>query len=65
MSGLYKTPDVVASKRRRLEWSRMDQTRVDKRIFESEPGGRKKTGRRGLAWLGNAEKYLRELIVER
>jgi hypothetical protein len=43
----------------------MDQTRVDKRIFRSKPRGRKKNGKHGQAWLGDAEKYLRELIVER
>jgi hypothetical protein len=43
----------------------MNHTRVDKRNFESKPGGRKKTGRHELAWLGDADKYIRELIAER
>ena len=36
-----------------------------KKIFESTPEGRRRTGRPRLRWLEDVEKYLQEMNVER
>jgi hypothetical protein len=67
---LYKAPDLVADiNRKRLEWLghviRMDQRRVVKKIFDSEPEGRRKVGRPRLRWLDDVENDLRVMKVKR
>jgi hypothetical protein len=67
---LYKVLDIVADiKRKRLEWIghllRMDHGRDVKKMFESKPEGRRRTGRHRLKWLEAAEKDLREMKVKR
>jgi hypothetical protein len=58
--------DVVAAiKETRLEWTkylvRINRERVDKKIFESKPEGRRRIGRPHLRWLKDVEKDLRKM----
>ena len=39
----------------------MNHGRVDKKIFESKPEGRRRIGRSRLKWLEDVEKDLREM----
>ena len=46
-------------------WSKNDQGRTVKKIFESKPEGSKRRGRPSLRWLEDVEKDLRETKVKR
>jgi hypothetical protein len=60
---MYGQPDIIAEiKSKRLEWlghvARMEENRMVKRVFEGNPGGRRKTGRPRKRWLGDIKKGL-------
>ena len=56
-------------KARRLEWLghliRMDVNRLPKKIFNTEPEGRRNIGRQKLRWMDGVENDLRVLVVRR
>jgi hypothetical protein len=67
---LYKTADQIADDKWRIyEWFGVvigiDQTKMAKKLFESEPYSTKKVGRAQLRWQKDAENYLRVLEAKR
>jgi hypothetical protein len=58
---MYGQPDIIVEIKR-LEWlgyvRRMEQNRMVKRVFEGQPGGRRKNGRSRKRWLDDIE-YLK------
>jgi hypothetical protein len=67
---MYGQPDITAdNKSKILEWlghvARMDENRMVKRVFEGNPGGRRKTGRPRKRWLDDIEEDLRLMKVKR
>jgi hypothetical protein len=67
---MYGQPDIISEiKSKRLEWlghvARMEEKRMVKRVFEGNPGGRRKTGRPRKRWLDDTEEGLRLMKVKR
>jgi hypothetical protein len=65
----YRSSDTVTSiKVRRLEWAghvvRMDDERMEKRVFLGNQGGRRKPGRPTLRWMDCVEDDLKTFGVK-
>ena len=57
---LYGNPNIIAEiKSKRISWLghviRMEESRIDKKLFNGKPGGRRKTGRPRLRWLDDVK----------
>jgi hypothetical protein len=67
---LYKYLDIAADiKKNRLGWVghvvRIDQVRIVKKIFESEPEGSRRKGRPWWWWVEDVEKDMQQMNVKR
>ena len=56
-------------KSKRISWLghviRMEENRIEKKLFNGKPGGRRRIGRPRLRWLDDAEEDLRKMKVRR
>jgi hypothetical protein len=70
LQNVYRSPDIVTQiKVRSLEWLghiiRMDGARMAKKVFVSEPEGRRDIGRPKLRWLDDVEDDIKAFGIRR
>jgi hypothetical protein len=66
----FKYPDIISViKLRILEWlgrvTRMNETRVARKILDDKPGGKRRRGRPRRRWLDDVEVDLRSMGIKR